>query len=59
MTYWIVVEWNQASGQPRIVGDDLHWTEDEAEAVAERERAQTRAVGRREQFTVHEIEVQR
>lgn len=59
MKRWIVVEWNQASGQPRIVEGELWWTPGEAETCAACEREQTAAVGRREEFTVHEIEVDR
>lgn len=58
MKRWIVVEWNQASGQPRIVDDgELFWTQGEAESVAREDRELTAAGGRRERFTVHEIDL--
>ena len=53
---FVVIEWNQASGEPRVADDEVY--SDEAEV---RERAawcaqQTAAVGRRERFTVARIE---
>ncbi|WP_270366162.1 hypothetical protein [Microbacterium algeriense] len=58
MMRWIVVEWNQASGQPSIAGDgELFWSESEAESFAEQLRAETRVSGRRERHTVHEIDL--
>ncbi|WP_336642074.1 hypothetical protein [Microbacterium sp. USHLN272] len=59
MKRWIVIEWNQASGQPRIIADgEMFWTEGEAESIARDERELTAAVGRRERFTVHEIDLE-
>lgn len=59
MKRWIVVEWNQASGQPRVAdGGEMFWTKGEAESVAEAEREFTASSGRREQFTVHEIDLE-
>lgn len=58
MKRWIVVEWNQASGQPRVVDmGELYWTEGEAESVARDERERTAAVGRCERYTVHEVDL--
>ena len=58
MKRWIVVEWNQASGQPRVVDcGEMFWTEGEAERVASHERERTAETGRRERFTVHEIDL--
>ncbi|KDA05848.1 hypothetical protein DC31_13770 [Microbacterium sp. CH12i] len=60
MKYWIVIEWNQASGQPRAVDNgELFWTKGEAESVALAERESTTKVGRCEEYTVHEIELDR
>ncbi|WDH80181.1 hypothetical protein PTQ19_07055 [Microbacterium esteraromaticum] len=59
MKRWIVVEWNQASGQPRVAdGGEMFWTEGEAESVAQAQRESTASVGRRERFTVHEIDLE-
>ena len=59
MTHWIVVEWNQASGQPRIsFGGDLFYSETDAEDCADQIRQETAAVGRRERYTVHEIDLE-
>lgn len=57
---YVVVEWNQASGQPRIAyNGDLFDREEDAEDCAEQLREETRAVGRREQHTVHPIDIRR
>ncbi|GAT73580.1 hypothetical protein MHM582_2074 [Microbacterium sp. HM58-2] len=57
---WIVVEWNQASGQPRVVDDgEMYWTEGEALSVALGLAEDALAIGRREEYTIHEIEVSR
>lgn len=59
MTHWIVVEWNQASGQPRIAfNGDLFYSEADAEDCADQMRQETAVVGRRERFTVHEINLE-
>lgn len=59
MKRWIVIEWNQASGQPRVIDNgEMFWTEGEAESVARDERERTAEVGRRERFTVHEIDLE-
>lgn len=57
MKRWIVIEWNQASGQPSAFNGELFWNESDAEDCAELLRAETRIVGRRERFTVHEIDL--
>lgn len=59
MKRWIVIEWNQASGQPRVAdGGEMFLTEGEANSVAQAEREFTASVGRRERFTVHEIDLE-
>lgn len=58
MKYWIVVEWNQASGQPTIAfNGDVFYSETDAEDCADQMRQETAAVGRRERHTVHEIDL--
>lgn len=59
MKRWIVVEWNQASGQPSIAANgELFWNESDAAEFAEQLRADTRAIGRRERYTVHEVDLE-
>lgn len=59
MTRWIVVEWNQASGQPSLAhGWDLFWSQEDAEEAAEQLRQETADVGRRERYSVHEIDLE-
>jgi hypothetical protein len=59
MKRWIVIEWNQASGQPRVAdGGEMFWTEGEANSVAQGEQEFAASVGRRERYTVHEIDLE-
>ena len=59
MIRYIVVEWNQASGDPHIAfNGELFWNESDAEDCAEQLREETRKVGRRERFTVHEVDLE-
>lgn len=59
MKHWIVVEWNQASGQPHIAfNGDLFYAEADAEDCADQMRQETATVGRRERYTVHEIDLE-
>ena len=59
MMRWIVVEWNQASGQPSIAGNgELFWNESDAGDFAEQLRTDTRISGRRELYTVHEVDLE-
>lgn len=52
---FVVIEWNQASHQPSVVGIDVYDTAAEAWEIADAEQQRTRSVGRREWFTVHEL----
>jgi hypothetical protein len=53
---YIVVEYNQASGQPGIpTGADLYWSAEEAEDYAEFEREDTRSRGRGERYKVAKV----
>lgn len=59
-TMYVVVEWNQASAQPMIAfNGDLFWRESDAEDCAEQLREDTAAVGRREEYSVHPIDLER
>lgn len=51
---YVVLEWNQASGQPEAQSEVY---DDKAEAAenAEAGRKVAAAVGRRERYTVHEL----
>jgi len=56
---WIVIEWNQASSEPRVAfNGDMFWNESDAEDCAEQLAAETRVIGRRERYTVHEIDLE-
>ncbi|MBG0738617.1 hypothetical protein IV500_04175 [Paeniglutamicibacter antarcticus] len=56
---FIVIEFNQASGQPGIpYGSDVHPTLADAESAAETLRAETAAAGRRERYVVVELSVE-
>ena len=52
---FVVIEWNQASHQPRVACEDLHDTHEEAIDCMERLADQIQG-GRREWFSVHEVE---
>ena len=59
MKRWIVIEWNQASGQPSVAGNgELFWNELDAEDFAGQLRTETRVSGRRERHTVHEVDLE-
>jgi len=53
---YVVIEYNQASGQPRLV-DELHRSASDAEEAMAAERAQTASVGRRERFAIASVEL--
>jgi hypothetical protein len=54
---YVVLEFNQASGQPRIYDTDIYYTRGEAESQAEYAREQLAASGsgRRETYAVAEL----
>jgi len=52
---YVVCEVNQASGRYERVGEDIHPYEDDARAEADRQRAHTAAVGRRERYALAEV----
>jgi hypothetical protein len=51
---YVVIEYNQASGQPEVFSD-LCWTEEDAREIAEDATAQSRAIGRGETYAVAEL----
>jgi len=53
---FVVLEWNQASGQPRVAVDDVFYDEQEAVALAADLTREAARVGRRERYTVHELD---
>jgi hypothetical protein len=54
---YVVIEWNQASGQPSIAynAPDMYDDREDAEQVANRLRTDTARIGRRERYTVAEV----
>lgn len=56
---FIVIEFNQASGQPSIPSfSDVHGNRREAEEFADKLRAETTAAGRRERYVVVEMTIE-
>lgn len=55
LCWHVVIEWNQASGQPRLASDDLHDTELDAAEAANELAAEAARIGRGERYTVHEV----
>jgi hypothetical protein len=53
---FVIIEWNQASHQPKVAADEVYDTRDEAESFAAEMRAAMATIGRRERFTVHELD---
>lgn len=49
---YVVIEFNQASGQPELATDDLHTTADEAAEKAHEFTVENRALGRRETYAI-------
>lgn len=50
---FVVIEWNQASHQPRVFGNEVYQDPDDARTVCEQATAD--AAPRREQYTVHQL----
>ena len=56
---FIVIEFNQASGQPAIPGfSDVHGSRRDAEEFADKLRSETAAIGRRERYVVVELSIE-
>ncbi|GAA3399364.1 hypothetical protein [Pseudarthrobacter polychromogenes] len=54
---FVVVEYNQASGQPEINGEEVYTDREAAEEAADIEQLQASARGRRERFLVGTISI--
>lgn len=52
---FVIVEWNQASGRPRLVNDEVYDLLVDALTDVDGYRAETAKIGRRERYTVAEI----
>lgn len=55
---YVVLEFNQASGQPRLAFDDVYDSFSNAEEDARSLLAETQKVGRRERYAVASIEIE-
>ena len=55
---YVVIEFNQASGQPDLATDDLHSTEDEAAGYVGEFTAEARHIGRREKYAVGTVYIE-
>lgn len=56
-TRYVVLEWNQASGQPELAVDAIYDDLIEAGDLADAMRAEAVEAGRRERYTVHEVDM--
>jgi hypothetical protein len=53
---YVVIEWNQASGQPDLLTfGNLYASQEDADEVAKASEAVTSAAGRKERYTVAEV----
>jgi hypothetical protein len=57
-TQYVILEWNQAGGGPRLAVDDLYDDPAEAREVADTLKAEARSSDRRERYTVHELDME-
>lgn len=55
---YVVIEYNQASGQPRLVGDDVYSSFEDAKRDVQRQVEETRRVGRRERYAVASLDIE-
>lgn len=55
---YVVLEFNQASGQPRLAFDDVYDSFGDAEEDARALLAETQKVGRRERYAVASIDIE-
>lgn len=53
---FVIVEWNQASGLPRICDFEVYDTEAAAQAMAADWTSDSALRGRRERYTVHALD---
>lgn len=54
---YVAVEFNQASSEPRIIGD-IYTDPDDAQDVADQAHTETVRVGRRERYSVARLELE-
>jgi hypothetical protein len=54
---FVVVEFNQVGGSPRVVSGDI-WDEEDARDVKEQAEAETRKTGRRERYAVARLTIE-
>lgn len=52
---YVVIEFNQVGGSPRIVGEDI-WNEEDARDLKDQAEAESRRVGRREHYAIATVE---
>jgi hypothetical protein len=55
---YVVIEFNQVSGQPDLATDELHENADDAGAKAEEFTAENRALGRRETYAIGTVYIE-
>lgn len=53
---FVIIEWNQASHQPRLAADVVYDSAADAEEAAGPMRTEMAGYGRRERYTVHAVE---
>ena len=53
---YVVLEWNQASGMPRVADDEVYDTVGPATEARDDYRKRVKKIGRREQYTVHSLD---
>lgn len=53
--WYVVIEWNQAGGRPKLASDELYDDLQETSDEATRLTEEIAKVGRRERYTVHEV----
>jgi hypothetical protein len=54
---YVVVEFNQVGGSPRILGEDI-WNEEDARDLMEQAEADTRKYGRRERYAIARLTIE-
>lgn len=55
---YVVIEYNQASGQPRLASDDVYSSFGDAVQDAEHLVEETKRVGRRERYAVASLDIE-
>jgi hypothetical protein len=57
-TQYVILEWNQAGGDPKIAVDDLYNDPAEAREAADTLKVEARSSDRWERYTVHELDME-